>query len=65
MDFIQYLREQKLADTTIKIHAAKVNLYKEKYGNVGYEPTIFLNKPHNSRLTRTYEPLKPNTSYQH
>mgnify|MGYP003647017806 CR=1 FL=1 len=55
MGFIQYLREQKLADKTIKIHAAKVNLYKEKYGNVGYdlefilsnidkEPTISMRK---------------------
>ena len=42
MGFIQYLREQKLADYTIKIHAAKVNLYKEKYGNVGYDLDFIL-----------------------
>ena len=55
MDFIQYLTKQKLADTTIKIHINKLKLYKEKYGNVGYdldfilsnidkEPTISMRK---------------------
>jgi len=55
MDFKRHLEEQKLSDYTIKTHINKLKLYKEKYGNIGYdldfiisnidkEPTISMRK---------------------
>jgi len=55
MEFKQYLEQQKLSDYTIKTHINKIKLYKEKYGNIGYdldfiisnidkEPTISMRK---------------------
>jgi len=55
MEFKLYLEKQQLADYTIKTHINKLKLYKEKYGNIGYdldfiisnidkEPTISMRK---------------------
>ena len=55
MEFKLYLEKQQLAEYTIKTHINKLKLYKEKYGNIGYdldfiisnidkEPTISMRK---------------------
>jgi len=37
MDFKRHLEQQQLSEYTIKTHINKLKLYKEKYGNVGYD----------------------------
>jgi len=55
MDFKRHLEQQKLSEYTINTHINKLKLYKEKYGNIGYdldfiisnidkEPTISMRK---------------------
>jgi hypothetical protein len=55
MDFKQFLTNQQLADYTINTHMNKIKLYKQQYGNIGYnidfilsnidkEPTISMRK---------------------
>jgi len=42
MDFERYLTNQQLSEYTIKTHINKIKLYKEKYGNIGYDLDFIL-----------------------
>jgi len=42
MDFKRHLEQQKLSEYTIKTHINKIKLYKEKYGNIGYDLDFIL-----------------------
>ena len=42
MDFERYLTNQQLSEYTIKTHINKIKLYKEKYGNIGYNLDFIL-----------------------